>query len=915
MIEPTEGNLESPVLTPDERRRLFIDIDWDHAETGDPVELPFPHLFEAQVDRTPDARAAAFGAEFLTYGELNERANRLAHYLAACGVGPEVRVGVCLNRSLDLLVGLLGVLKAGGAYVPLDPSYPADRLIYMLEDAAVPVLVTQETLRASLPSCQARTVCIDSDWSDIAACSGRNTERDILPDTVAYVIYTSGSTGRPKGAMILHRGLSNYLLWAAKEYQCNAGNGVPVHSPIGFDLTVTSLFVPLVSGQHVSIVPQDQGVGALGETLTGDTDWTLVKITPAHLDLLARQISPSAASGQVRTFVVGGEMLRGESLAFWRQHAPSTRIVNEYGPTETVVGCCVYAFPASGAPDGPVPIGRPIANTELHVLDEQGQPVPAEMPGELYIGGAGVARGYLNQPAMTASRFVPRSGLSDGSGRLYRTGDGVQWRPDGNLEFLGRLDEQVKIRGYRIELGEIETVLATHPGVLDAVVLAREDTPGDRRLVAYLVWEGVPAEPAALRTYLKKKLPEYMVPAAIVTLAALPLTPNGKVDRKALPPPSVAVSSAATDSNRHSVGSLELQIRIAWQEVLGLSSVGLDDDFFELGGHSLQALVVVRRLEQSLSRDLALSVMLRARTIRQLAALLRQDQEAPASSCLVRLRVGAGRPPFYCVHGAAANVLYLEGLARHLSPDIPLYGIQSRGLDGREEPLTSAEDMAAHYVDEIRKVQPHGPYYVGGLSFGGAIAFEMAQQFHAMGEVAGLVALMDTNLPTWRSYIADRSALFDSRIYPFVTALERNLVTIRKTGLRASLRHITGSIRPWRGRDERRNKPEIPDGFADTDLLSPTLERIWKANIAAADKYQPHMYPGRLTLFWATDWPTPSRSDARLRWADFAEDGLEVHRIPGSHGSFRFEPHVRVLAEKLDMCLKRAQASHLGNGG
>jgi amino acid adenylation domain-containing protein len=906
MIKISERSLgDLSTLTTEERVRILVD--WDRTRTDNPIEVPFPRLFERQVDQTPDAKAAAFGTQFLTYGELNERANRLAHYLAACGVGPEVRVGICLDRSLDLLVGLLAVLKARGAYVPLDPSYPADRLAYMLEDAAVPALITQETLRASLPPCQARIVCIDSGWSEIAACSGRNTACDISPDAVAYVIYTSGSTGRPKGAMIQHRGLSNYLLWAANEYQGSAGNGVPVHSPIGFDLTVTSLFVPLVCGQQVSMVPQDQGVGALGETLTGDTDWTLVKITPAHLDLLARQISPGAAAGQVRTFVVGGEALRGESLDFWRQHAPSTRIVNEYGPTETVVGCCIYAFPAGEAPDGPIPIGKQIANTQLYVLDEQGEPVPVGVPGELYIGGAGVARGYLNQPALTASRFVPHSGAE----RVYRTGDGAQWQADGNLEFLGRLDEQVKIRGYRIELGEIESVLASHPGVLDAVVLARADTPGDRRLVAYLVWEGKAAEPAALRTYLKKKLPEYMVPAAIVTLEALPLTANGKVDRKALPPPMV-VSAPLIESHGCPVDPLELQIRYLWQDALGVPSIGLDDDFFELGGHSLQALVVVRRLEKILSRDLPLSVMLRTRTVRQLATLLRQDQEAPVASCLVRLRAGTARPPFYCVHGAAANVLYLEGLARHLSPDIPLYGIQSRGLDGIQEPLTSAEAMAAHYIDEIRQVQPHGPYYLGGLSFGGAIAFEMAQQFHARGEAVGLVALMDTNLPTWRSYIADRSALFDSRIYPFVTAIERNLITIRRTGVRASLRQFTGSLRPRVSKDERRNKPEIPDGLADTDLLSPTLERIWKTNIAAADKYQPHMYPGRLTLFWATDWPTPSRNDARLRWADFAEEGLEVHRIPGSHGSFRFEPNVRVLAEKLDVCLKRAQATYLG---
>jgi amino acid adenylation domain-containing protein len=894
-----------PALTTHERHRILVD--WNRTETDAWIDVPFPRLFERQVDQTPDATAAVFGTQWLTYRELNERANRLAHYLIARGVGPEVRVGLCLDRSLDLLVGLLGVVKAGGAYVPLDPSYPADRLAYMLEDSAVPVVITQEALRASPATSRAASIFIDSGWSEIATCSERNTAREILPAAIAYVIYTSGSTGRPKGALIQHRGLSNYLLWAAQEYRADAGNGVPVHSPIGFDLTVTSLFVPLICGRKVSLVPQDQGVGALGEVLSGDSDWTLVKITPAHLDLLARQISPRAAAGQVRTFVVGGEALRGESLAFWREHAPATRIVNEYGPTETVVGCCVFAFPVGEAPDGPIAIGKPIANTQLYVLDEEGQPVPVGVPGELYIGGAGVARGYLNQPALTSTRFVPISGLGGEPQRVYVTGDRVQWRADGNLEFLGRVDEQVKIRGYRIELGEIESVLASYPGVREAVVLAREDTPGDRRLVAYLVWEREPADPAALRAYLKNKLPEYMVPPVSVTLQTLPLTANGKVDRKKLPPPVVA-SAPPPESIEDSVDPLELQIRSAWQDALRLPSIGLDDDFFELGGHSLHALVVVRRLEQSLGKDLPLSVMLRARTVRQLATLLRQDQNAPVASCLVRLRAGAGRPPFYCVHGAAANILYLEGLARHLAPDIPLYGIQSRGLDGLQEPLTSAEEMAAYYIDEIMKVQPRGPYYLGGLSFGGAIAFEMAQQFQARGEAVGLVALMDTNLPTWRRYTANHSALFANLIYPFVATLEYDFVLIRKNGVRAFLREVLNRLMEYRRSrgQQADNELTLPDGLAKTDLLSATLLRVWTANIEAAEKYSPRMYPGRVSLFYATDWPTPSRHDARLCWADFAGQGLELHRIPGNHGSFRFEPHVRVLAEKLDLCLRRA---------
>ena len=400
------------------------------------------------------------------------------------------------------------------------------------------------------------------------------------------------------------------------------------------------------------------------------------------------------------------------------------------------------------------------------------------------------------------------------------------------------------------------------------------------------------------------------MPAVSVTLQTLPLTANGKVDRKKLPPPVVA-SAPPPESIEGSIDPLESQIRSAWQDALSLPSIGLDDDFFELGGHSLHALVVVRRLERSLGKDLPLSVMLRARTARQLATLLREDQNAPVASCLVRLRAGAGRPPFYCVHGAAANVLYLEGLARHLAPDLPLYGIQSRGLDGAQEPLTSAEEMAAHYIDEIVKVQPHGPYYLGGLSFGGAIAFEMAQQFHARGESVGLVALMDTNLPTWRAYTKNQSALFSNRIYPFVAALEYNFVFIRKNGVRAFLREALARLTRRRQGSEPQanNELTLPDGLTNTDLVSATLERVWKANIKAANKYSPRMYPGRVSLFWATDWPTHSHHDARLRWADFAEQGLELHAIPGSHGSFRFEPHVRVLAEKLDMCLRRAHAA------
>jgi amino acid adenylation domain-containing protein len=619
-------------LTPEEKRALIA----RRLKGRDPARRPGPpcvhRLFEAQASRTPEAVALAFAGAELSYGELNGQANRLAHYLRSLGVGPEVLVGLCAERSAEMVVGLLAVLKAGGAYVPLDPGYPPDRLAWMLDDARTPVLLTQAHLLDRLPAHSARVVCLDRDWPEIDREPDTNLTDGATPDNLAYVIYTSGSTGRPKGAMIVHRGLTNYLTWCTRAYDVGEGCGAPVHSSISFDLTVTSLFAPLLAGRRVDLLGDDLGIEQLAEALRSGPGYSLVKITPAHLQLLGQQLSPREAAACTRAFIIGGEQLTAESVAFWREHAPEAVLVNEYGPTETVVGCCVYRVPPGQALAGALPIGRPIAKTKLYVLDRHFQPVPVGVAGELYIGGEGVARGYLDRPALTAERFVPDPFGDRPGARLYKTGDIARWRPDGDLEFLGRVDHQVKIRGYRIELGEVEAALLRHPAIREVVVVAREDAPGDRRLVAYLIpaddRDGAgPPSAVDLRDFLKHALPEPMVPSAFVVVDAWPLTPNGKVDRAALPAPGGERATARAEFVAPR-GPVEAKVAEVWSVVLGVEKVGAHDNFFDLGGHSLLATQVVSRLRDAFATDLPLRALFEEPTVAALAARIEAERGA-----------------------------------------------------------------------------------------------------------------------------------------------------------------------------------------------------------------------------------------------------------------------------------------------
>jgi amino acid adenylation domain-containing protein/non-ribosomal peptide synthase protein (TIGR01720 family) len=639
VAERVDRPLSALTLMDEAERRTVVE-EWNATAAPFPAEGCIHELFEAQAARTPDAVALTFGGHALTYREVDTQANRLAHHLRRLGVGPEVRVGLCLERGLEMMSAILGVMKAGGAYVPVDPGHPVERIAYVLGDSAVRVLLTQERLRERMPvDARVRIVCVDHYWPRVRADGDGAPVSGVGPENLAYVIYTSGSTGRPKGVAMHHRGVCNYIHWGMQAYGTDAGNGAPVFSSMAVDLTITNL-LPLFAGHPVHFLPEENAVEALAQALREGPRYGLIKITPTHLSLLTPLLSPEQARAAAATLVIGADFLPAEPTVWWQENAPGVRLMNEYGPTETVVGCSAYVLPNGVHRHGPVPVGGPIANLTFYVLDAHLQPAPIGVPGELYIGGVGVARGYLGRPGLSAEKFVPDP-FAGGGDRMYRTGDRARWMDGGNLMILGRTDNQVKVRGYRVELGEIEAVLRRHDAVSGAIVVVREDVPGDRRLVAYVVSD---AEPAALREYLRGELPEYMVPSAFVRLESLPDTATGKVDPKTLPAPEYVSAEAEHVAPRTPAEEVLAGI---WAEVLGVERVGATDNFFELGGHSLLATRVASRVREVFAAELPVRALFEAPTVAGLAlrveALARGGQPAAAPP-LVPVPRGDGLP-------------------------------------------------------------------------------------------------------------------------------------------------------------------------------------------------------------------------------------------------------------------------------
>ncbi|MEG4809778.1 amino acid adenylation domain-containing protein [Microcoleus sp. F8-D3] len=620
-LNPEQRISELPLLTPAERHQLLVE--WNNTWAEYPQDKCIHELFELQVERSPDAVAVMFEGEQLTYSELNFRANQLAHYLRSLGLGPEVLVGICVERSFEMIVGILGILKAGGAYVPLDPTYPKERLAFMLEDSSVPVLLTQEKLVEKLPPHSARVICLDSDWKEIASYSKENPLSPVKPENLAYVIYTSGSTGKPKGVLIQHGSLVNYTTAASAEYRIQKCDRILQFSSISFDVSAEEIYTSLTSGATL-VLRTDSMLDSIQGFLQKCKNWkiTVLALPTAYWHELTTLLSQEKFTipPSLRLIIIGGEKALPERLKTWLESVGQrVRLVNNYGPTEATVGATIYDLSVGDTKLKELPIGRPLGNVQTYILDGNRQPVPIGVPGELHIGGAGLARGYLNRPELTDERFI-RNPFSDFStSRLYKTGDLARYLNDGNIEYLGRIDDQVKVRGFRIELGEIEAALSQHPNLLQVAVTLREEIPGQKNLVAYIVpFQEPPPTFSELRHFLKEQLPEYMVPSAFVVLEALPLTPNGKVDRRALPAPDLR--KELEESFVAPRTPIEEMLASIWGNILLIDSVGVHDNFFTLGGHSLLATQVISKVRDTISIELPLRSLFEAPTIAEFAS-------------------------------------------------------------------------------------------------------------------------------------------------------------------------------------------------------------------------------------------------------------------------------------------------------
>ncbi|HEX2189521.1 MAG TPA: amino acid adenylation domain-containing protein, partial [Longimicrobiaceae bacterium] len=860
-----------------------------------------PRAFERRVRLAPDAVAVVLEGASLTYRELDRRANRLAHHLRRLGVGPEVRVGVSLERSPELAVGLLGVLKAGGVYVPLDPSLPAERTALLLEDSAVPVVVTRSGLAAGLPAHPARVVRLDADAGALAAEPDHAPPVPVLPESAAYVLYTSGSTGRPKGVVVDHAALLAHAAAAAAAYGVCPEDRVLVFAAISFDPSVEQLLAPLAAGAAVAFRGSEVCTPAELADAVGRLGLTIVNPPTAYWHALA---ADDAARRRLRAgarmVIVGGESLQPATVSAWHRDPGAGELANAYGPTEGVVTATLHRTRSEDGAGARVPIGTPLGGRTARVLDARMRIVPDGVPGELYLGGPVLARGYQGLPGLTAERFVPDPYATSPGARLYRTGDCVRRRADGTLEYLRRLDEQVKVRGFRIETGEIEAALARHPGVREAVVVVREDVPGDRRLVAYLPADGEAPSQRELRDHLGGVLPEYMVPAAFVALERIPLTGNGKTDRRALPAPGAAAAPERYTAPRTPA---EARLAAVWAEVLGVERVGVDVDFFTLGGHSLLAVRLVSRIRQETGVHVPLGALFAGGTVERLAALVAGEaaEVAEAGGPLVALRAAGTRRPFFCVHAVDGHVLSYAALAERLGPDRPFWGLQAPGVEGGE-PLSGIGELADLYARAVREVQPHGPYALGGWSLGAAVALETARRLRAQGEEVDALVLLDPTTAVRHPEGSDGAASLEDTLRAMLGGrlpAGHDEETFRALGADGRLALLQA---------EAVAAGALPAGL-DPERLGRLL-RVRAAHLRALRGWHPEPYDGSALLLEAEERPASGpRGDRRIDWRWLCAGGLEVRPAPGDHYTLLREPHVGTVAGLLARYLDRVEGA------
>ncbi len=926
VAQPDQAVLHLPMLTPSEHQQIVHEWNATTVDFGPPQTIHA--LFEQQVARTPDAlavispKSAAVNpmhpltaADSLTYAELNARANQLAHYLRQAGVRPETPVGVCLNRNLDLIIATLAIIKAGGAYVPLDATYPLQRLHFMVQDSGLTMILTQTELIDALPT-NARLVDLkEVTLEQYPTC---NLAEQTTPEHLLYIMYTSGSAGTPKGIEILHRNVQR-LVKGGNFAQLDATQTFLQLASPSFDAATLEIWGSLCNGAKLVLYPDLLIDLNLVGQLIQSYQVTILWLTAG----LFHQMVDEHLTGLqgLHQLLAGGDVLSPAHVKRLLQATDAKlTVINGYGPTENTTFTTTYRIADHKAFTHSIPIGRPISNTRVYILNEGRQLTPVGVPGELYTGGLGVARGYLNRPELTDERFINHPEL----GRLYKTGDLCRWLPDGNIEYIGRTDFQVKLRGFRIELGEIENALRAQAGVREALVLVQEDVPGDKRLVAYIVGdkptgrhatktnmgEEVSLSPSQLvtqselRQALAQQIPDYMIPAAFVFLDAMPLTPNGKLNRRALPKPDYGKTR---QSFVPAETSDETRLLVVWHEVLGVQPIGVEDNFFELGGHSLLAAQLVQRMRQTLQREVSLRQVFSTPTIRGLLQSL-DDQQTETNS-FVKLRMGdtTQTPLFLCYPGSGVIFAYTP-LLPYLPSTQPVYALQAQGIYDDLPLFASIEALAAQTINEMKSIQPQGPYSLVGLSFGGIVALEVAYQLKQQGEEVALLGMIDTYPP-----LNDQATQQEET--PLPKALQQFLYVIGDD-IHVDYRCLGNEI------FERAAKQEEPIGWLLEQMraqgIPPAMDpaifkRMWiatKHNQQMMQAYQLKPYNGDITIFCAEESVSGKQAplgaeEGVQRWQHLTQRPVETVWVRGGHYTMFTPENVESLGRALTTQLEK----------
>jgi amino acid adenylation domain-containing protein len=902
---PQQPLSELPLLTDAEHYQLTLD--WNSSKVNYPANKCIHELFEAQVRKIPGAIALIFEKEELTYAELNERSNQLAHYLCSKGVKQETLIPVFIDHSPEMIIGILGILKSGGAYVPIDPDYPMERVSYLLEDTRAFIAICNKESKIKLKAFpNIDLVDLTDEEYFLKNQPTNNLNINLSADSLAYIIYTSGTTGKPKGVMIEHRSLADHCYGIIQSADLQLCKSFALFSPLVFDAGHSIIHSSFILGAclHVlskPLIMNSESVAAYLDNNSIDC----IKIVPS-LWLSYASLEKMVLSKKVIIF--GGEVFPLSILNYLKKINYSGNVYNHYGPTEVTIGKCIHKINIDRAYNN-VPIGKPFSNTQLYILDDHLQLAPIGIEGELYIAGEGLSRGYLNRSDLTAEKFIRNPFANNSPDKMYKTGDKVKWLSDGNIEYLGRMDEQVKIQGHRIELGEIEDALLQSQLVEQAVVIAHADKKGNKQLIGCVV-PGEQYDQEALMAFLRKKLPEYMIPVKCIELENLPLTNNGKINKKeleGLEGISKTFIAPTTD--------IEVKLAAIWQDLLKIEEIGVHDNFFELGGNSIHAVFLFAKIKKEFNKSFPLSSLFTAPTIHQLACVLKLATETfLASSSIVPIQPNGSKPPFFCFHAGHGNVLFYANLSLNLGRDQPFYGIQAKGIDGTELPFAKMEQMVNYYLREIRKVQPEGPYYLGGYCFGARIAFEMAQQLTRNGQKVALLVSFNGVSPTYGRLSSIVEFKSTGRFQRVIEKVFSHLNYITKLSLKEKILYISNKVKmqilgrmggfffllKFKAYELMfklylLRKQKAPETIS-RKYVAQSLE-ILQAN------YKPKPYEGSMVVFRS---PGIFSKDSYLGWKSFVKGEIKTIDIPGAHEWRRDilnEPHVQILAKELENVL------------